>query len=389
MEIKVKDIGLSEEKSKAEIEQELLEKHEEKFEGTESKPEKVENVETSNDPAPVVAEQEEKPQEQVSEGEATENKTQSSELSDEDVLSYIKNRYDKEITSVDDLLAEKELAPELPEDVSMYLKYKQETGRGIEDFYKTQRDFDSMDDDSLLAEYIANQEEGLDAIDIQDIIEDKFDFDEELDDPKDIKRKKLAKKRELAKARKFLNEQKDKYKVPLESSRDGLSADQQENLNAYKKYIDESKTIKEAADKRYDYFLTKTKEVFTNDFKGFDFKLGENSFTYKPGTSDELYNTQSDINNFINKYTDENGLMKDASGYHRALAVAMNPEKFAQYFYEQGVSATVDNVAKKSKNINMDVRQAPQVTMKDGRKIRSVGSQSSGRGLKIRSIKKS
>ena len=81
--------------------------------------------------------------------------------------------------------------------------------------------------------------------------------------------------------------------------------------------------------------------------------------------------------------------MKDASGYHRALAVAMNPEKFAQYFYEQGVSATVDNVAKKSKNINMDVRQAPQVTMKDGRKIRSVGSQSSGRGLKIRSIKKS
>ena len=383
MEIKVKDIGLQEEKSKAEIEQELLEKHEEKFDVQDSSTEKVE-VETKEESKEEVKDKVEEP---VKEEE--EKETPSSELSDEDVLTYIKNRYDKEINSVDDLLAEKETAPELPEDVSMYLKYKQETGRGISDFYNTQRDFDTMDDDSLLAEFIAQNEEGLDAIDIQDIMEDKFGFDEELDDPKDIKRKKLSKKRELAKARKFLTEHKDKYKVPLESSRDGLSADQQENLNAYKKYIDESKTIQEAADKRYDYFLNKTKEVFTNEFKGFDFTLGENKFTYKPGTSDELINTQSDINNFIKKYTDEKGLMKDASGYHKALAVAMNPEKFAQYFYDQGVSSAVDNVAKKSKNINMDVRQSPQVTIKDGRKIRSIGSQSSGRGLRIKSIKKS
>jgi len=378
MEIKVKDIGLSEEKSKAEIEQELLEKHEEKFEESAEPAQKAEKVEVV----------EEKKEEVVAE-EPVEEKTPSSELSDEDVLTYIKNRYDKEITSVDDLLAEKESAPELPEDVSMYLKYKQETGRGITDFYKTQRDFDTMDDDSLIAEFIAHNEEGLDAIDIQDIMDDKFGFDEELDDPKDIKRKKLSKKRELAKARKFLNEQKDKYKVPLESSGDGLSADQQENLNAYKKYIDESNTIKEAAEKRYDYFLNKTKEVFANDFKGFDFTLGENKYTYKPGTSEELSNTQSDINNFVKKYTDENGLMKDAAGYHKALSVAMNPEKFAQYFFDQGVSSAVDNVTKKSKNINMEMRQSPQVTIKDGRKIRSIGNQSSGRGLKIRSIKKS
>ena len=378
MEIKVKDIGLSEEKSKAEIEQELLEKHEEKFEDSQAEPEKVEATEVK----------EEKKEEPVAE-EVNEEKAPSSELSDEDVLTYIKNRYDKEITSVDDLLAEKESAPELPEDVSMYLKYKQETGRGIEDFYKTQRDFDTMDDDSLIAEYIAYNEEGLDAIDIQDIMDDKFGFDEELDEPKDIKRKKLSKKRELAKARKFLNEQKDKYKVPLESSGDGLSADQQENLDAYKKYIDESNTIKEAAEKRYDYFLTKTKEVFNSDFKGFDFTLGENKYTYKPGTFEELSNTQSDINNFVKKYTDENGLMKDAAGYHKALAVAMNPEKFAQYFFDQGVSSAVDNVTKKSKNINMEMRQSPQVTIKDGRKIRRIGNQSSGRGLKIRSIKKS
>jgi len=376
MEIKVKDLGLVEEKSRAEVEEQLLKKHEEKFEDTPQQQEVAEKVNT-NEPV------------QEENSEPVENKTPSSELNDENVLSYIKDRYNKDINSVDELFAEKEANEPLPEDVSAYLKYKKETGRGIEDFYRLQKDYTDMDENSVLANYYASTEEGLDEIDIQDIIEDKFDFDEEIDDPKDIKKIKLAKKRELAKAKKFLNEQKDKYKVPLESSRDGLSADQQEDLNAYKSYIDESKTTQEQTKKKYDYFLNKTNEVFSNEFKGFEFNIGENNFTYKPGTSDELKNVQKDIGNFINKYTDDEGLMANAKGYHKALSVAMNPDKFAQYFYEQGVSNAVDNVSRKSKNINMDMRQAPQTVSKDGMKIRPVGNTDSGRGLRIRSIKKS
>ena len=376
MEIKVKDLGLVEEKSRAEVEEQLLKKHEEKFEDTPQQEQVAEKVNTNK---PV----------QLEKTEPVEDKTPSLELNDDNVLSYIKDRYNKDINSVDELFAEKEANEPLPEDVSAYLKYKKETGRNIQDFYNLQKDYDSMDDNSVLANYYSNTEEGLDAIDIQDIIEDKFDFDEEIDDPKDIKKIKLAKKRELAKAKKFLNEQKDKYKVPLESSGDGLSADQKENLNAYKSYLDESKTVKEQNKKRYDYFLNKTNEVFNNDFKGFDFKVGENNFTYKPGTADDVKNVQKDIGNFINKYTDEKGLMSDAKGYHKALSVAMNPDKFAQYFYEQGVSNAVDNVTRKSKNINMDMRQAPQTVSKDGMKIRPVGNTDSGRGLRIRSIKKS
>jgi len=376
MEIKVKDLGLVEEKSRAEVEEQLLKKHEEKFEETPQQEQVVEKVNT-NEPV------------QENKTEPVEDKTPSLELNDDNVLSYIKDRYNKDINSVDELFAEKEANEPLPDDVSAYLKYKKETGRNIQDFYNLQKDYDSMDDNSVLANYYSNTEEGLDAIDIQDIIEDKFDFDEDIDEPKDIKKIKLAKKRELAKAKKFLNEQKDKYKVPLESSGDGLSADQKENLNAYKSYLDESKTVKEQNKKRYDYFLNKTNEVFNNDFKGFDFKVGENNFTYKPGTADEVKNVQKDISNFINKYTDEKGLMSDAKGYHKALSVAMNPDKFAQYFYEQGVSNAVDNVTRKSKNINMDMRQAPQTVSKDGMKIRPVGNTDSGRGLRIRSIKKS
>ena len=376
MEIKVKDRGLVEEKSRAEVEEQLLKKHEEKFEDTPQQEGVAEKVNT-NEPV------------QEENLELVENKTPSSELNDENVLSYIKDRYNKDINSVDELFAEKEANEPLPEDVSAYLKYKKETGSGIEDFYRLQKDYTDMDENSVLANYYASTEEGLDEIDIQDIIEDKFDFDEEVDDPKDIKKIKLAKKRELAKAKKFLNEQKDKYKVPLESSGDGLSADQQENLNAYKSYIDESKSIKEQNEKKYNYFLNKTNEVFNNDFKGFDFKVGENNLTFKPGTADELKNVQKDISTFINKYTDDKGLITDVKGYHKALSAAMNPDKFAQFFYDQGVSNAVDNVSRKSKNINMDVRQAPQSVSKDGMKIRPVGNTDSGRGLRIRSIKKS
>ena len=373
MDIKVRAVEGTESKSKAEIEEQLLKKHEEELnEGNSEKTVVTEEVEIS----PV---NEDNSTEEVVE----EEKTPSSELNDENVLSYLKERYNKEINSVDDLFAEKEANEPLPEDVSAYLKYKQETGRGINDFYNLQRDYDAMDDDAVLAD-------GLDAIDIQDIMDDKFGYDEELDDPKDIKKKKLAKKRELAKAKKFFNEQKDKYKIPLESSGGGLSEEQEKQLNAYRSYIEESKSVEEANKKVYDYFHEKTKEVFSDGFKGFEFSVGDKNITFKPGTKEELYNVQKDFSNFRNKFIDDKGLIKDAKAYHKAMSVALNPDRFAKHFFDLGVSQTVENVSKKSKNINMDVRKAPRLVTKDGLKIRSVQSdnQSSGRGLKIRSIKK-
>jgi hypothetical protein len=381
MEFKVKEVGGGQQKSKAEIEENLLKEHEEKLEVQEYP--NVEKVETSNDAKDV----EVQPQENVS-AEKTET-PESPGISDENVLSYIKERYNKDINSVEELFDTRESNPELPEDVKKYFEYKKETGRGIEDFYKLQKNYDDMDDDSVLADYYGVQEEGLDAIDIMDLMDEKFGFDVDEDDEKDIKKRKLAKKRELAKARKYFNEQKDKYKIPLESSGGGLSEDQESQLNAYQDYIKESETVAEQNKKRYDYFVDQTKKVFTNDFKGFDFSVGDQQINYKPGTADELMNKQLDVNNFVNKFVGQSGLLEDAKGYHRALSVAMNPEKFAQFFYEQGVAAAVDNVTRKSKNINMDVRRSPQLSTKDGLKIRSVGDSSSGRGLKIRSIKKS
>ena len=352
------------EKSKVEIEEQLLKEHEEKFD-QESNDDPIDKVEVPEEQTPV------------------------SELNDADVLSYIKNRYDKDIESVDQLFETKESNEELPEDVSAYFKYKKETGRSIQDFVKLQQNYDEMDSDKLLSQYYSQTEEGLDSEDIKDLMEDKFGYDEDLDEPNAIKKIERAKKRELVKAKKFLNEQKDKYNIPLESSGTGLSGGELENFNSYKSYVEESTTAKEAQKKRYDYFLDKTDEVFNDEFKGFEFSVGEKSFTFKPGDKDELKSKQSDVNNFVNKFMDkDSGLMNDAKGYHKAMSVAMNLDKFAEFFFNQGMTDAINNVSKKSKNINMDVRSTPQNFSKDGLKIRAVGDLSSGKGLKIRSAKK-
>ena len=193
----VKDVSGAE-KSKVEVEEKLLKEHEEKFQDTESNS-NVERVDTSSTSAEPVPEQ----KEVQSEGEAQEE-TPAPELNDAEVLSYIKKRYDKDIESVDQLFDAKETNEDLPEDVAAYFKYKKETGRGINDFVELQKDYEEMDGDKVLTAYYKTTEEGLDSEDIQDIIEDKFSYDEDLDEPKDIKKKQLAKKRELVKAKKFL-----------------------------------------------------------------------------------------------------------------------------------------------------------------------------------------
>ncbi len=355
MEIKVRAVDSAEEKSVQEVEQELLDNHEQ---------------EQQEEVAEVAAEQE-----------------PVKELGEEDVLSFIRERYNKEINSVDDLFAQREQNDELPEDVSAFLKYKKETGRGFDDFMKIQKDYDEMNPEQLLREYYSATEEDLDSDDINYLIEDKFGYDQDLDDEAEIKQKNIAKKRELAKAKKHFNSQKEQYKVPVESKANPVPQEDVEDYNAYKEYVSQSKTIEEENRKRSEYFQLKTDEVFNNDFKGFEFSVNDKKILFNPGDTKEVKASQSNVNNFISKFLDDKGLVKDPAGYHKALSAAMNPEKLAAFFYEKGKADAVGDVARKSKNINMDVRSAPQQSVtSDGMKIRSI-DQDSGRGLKIRSKK--
>ena len=385
MDIKVREVE-AEEKSSQEIEQELLNKHEEKQQSeTEQESMEVKAVE----PEAEVEVQEDNTQEEAPVEEVVEEQPPQleapTELNEDEVLSYIGKRYGKEINSIDELVSARKESEPLPEDVAAYLKYKKETGRGFEDYAKLQKDFSDLSPDALLREYYTITEEGLDSEDIDDMM-DEFTIDEEVHEPSDIKKIKLAKKKEIAKAKKFLRQQQEQYKQPLESRESSASANNDE-LIEYRQYLESAKTQEEQANQKRNWFVKKSDQVFNTEFKGFKFNVGDNDVVYTPGSASELKKAQETPLNFVNKFLDSNGFLNDAEGYHRSLAIAMNPEKFAQFFYEQGKSQATDDVIRKTKNINMSERTAPEVSAKSGLQVKAV-SQPSSKGLRIKSIKK-
>ena len=376
MEFKVKEVGVVEEKSVQEVEQELLQKHEEKLNA--DREDELNNGSKSPDQELDTQIEDTTPPDNLSD---SKNVIESAELTQESVLSFIKNKYGKDITSLDELMAEEE-SEKMPEDVAAYYKYKKETGRSIDDFAKLQTNYDDVNPDKLLREYLIATEIGLDSDDIDSLMED-YDYDEDLDDESLIKKRKIAKKKTIAKAKNYFNEQKEKYRVPLESGGSSISESDAKELEAYKQYIESSKTYEEEVKRKRDWFTKKTDDVFGSEFKGFEFTLDDKKVTFAPGDATELKKIQSDPQNFITKFLNEDGLMEDAGGYHKALSIAMNPDKFAKFFYEQGKAEATDDVMKKTKNINMSDRRTPEITSKGGVQIKSLDNDS-GRGLKIR-----
>jgi len=389
MDIKVREVS-TEEKSSQQIEQELLDKHEQSQQAAEEQPaeESAEQISVQAEGEEVVEESpKDEGEDKVQEEEEIMPETPPEsppQMEEKDVLSYIGERYGKEINSIDELISTREEAEKLPEDVATYLKYKKETGRGINDYAKLQKDYSDLSPDALLKEYYTITEEGLDPEDIDSMMED-FTFDEEIHEPAEIKKIKLAKKKEIAKAKKFLKQQQEQYRQPLESRESSATANQE--LIEYRQYFENAKSQETEANTKREWFQKKTNEVFGSEFKGFKFNVDQAEIVYSPGSTSELKKAQETPLNFINKFMDSKGFMSDAEGYHRSLAIAMNPDKFAKFFYEQGKSQATDDVIRKTKNVNMTERNAPEVSVKSGFQVKSV-SQPSSKGLRIKSIKK-
>jgi hypothetical protein len=215
-----------------------------------------------------------------------------------------------------------------------------------------------------------------------------YKYDEEFDDESSIKKIKLETKKAVAQAKKFFNSQKEKYQVPLESSTAFVPNEEKEIYESYKQYTKQAKSIDEENERKRNWFNKKTDEVFNEEFKGFEFNINNKKINFNPGDANELKKNQSTPANFINKYLDDQGLIKDASGYHKSLAMAMNPDKFARFFYEQGQADATEGTMKSIKNINMSENRSPEITRSmDGMQVKAVNPDS-GRSLKIRSMKK-
>jgi hypothetical protein len=299
------------------------------------------------------------------------------ELDDSTVLSHIKNKYGRDITSMDELLKERIVQEELPEDISTFYKYKKETGRGMDDFVKLNRDIDSIPKDTLLSEYKKAMNPELDSEDIAYELK-QYKFDEDIDNEDDIIKAKLAEKKELAKAKEYFNSLKDQYKVPLES-REPLDSVKDEEYESWKVSKVANESLNEKAMQQSEYFAEKTNQLFSDKFEGFGFNLDEsNKAVYKPADTNELKVEQSNLQNFINKFLNEEGYLKDAEQFHKAIAVASDPDKFAKFFYEKGKADLATGMDKEAKNIDM-VRSGSPSTPNEGSKVRAVNPDSGDR----------
>ncbi len=247
----------------------------------------------------------------------------------------------------------KEDPKNLPENVDKLVKFLEDTGGTIEDYVNLNRDVSKIDNISLLREYYSKTKPHLDGEDIDFLFNKNFSYDGEADDPQDIKAKKLAFKEELFNAQNYFNSSKEKYYADLKLRRqDTLTPEQNEAIEFYDNY----KQQQQGAEEKANNFRKETDKVFNDNFKGFDFKVGENKYRYKVENPQKVKEFQSSINNWIGTHLDNKGVIKDTAYYHKSLFAAQNADKLASHFYEQGRADAIRESAKNAKNIKMDPR---------------------------------
>ena len=271
---------------------------------------------------------------------------------------------------------------ELPENIQKLVEFMEETGGSVEDYVSLNRDISKLDDVDIIRDHYREKFPHLDDEDISFKMDEAFLYDEELDDERAIRSKKLAFKEELYNAKKSLEGRKDKYYADIKLNQKNVPQEYQEAV----KVADNYKQAEEANKQLQAQFAEQTNKVFNDDFKGFDFKVGDNTYRYKVNEPAKVKEYQSDLNNFVGEFLGEDGTISDAAGYHKAMYAAKNIDKIANHFYEQGRAEALKTQAKEAKNISMDPRadMSASVTTKSGTKVRVVNNDNFGSKLKFK-----
>jgi len=276
----------------------------------------------------------------------------------------------------------KQTGEPLPENIQKVVDFMNETGGDLEDYVKLNQDYSKYDDMTMLREYYRQTKPHLNADEVDFLIEDGFTFDEEVDDPKDIKRKKLAFKEQVASARSHMDKLKSTYYEEIKSGVK-LTPEQQKAVDFFNRYNKETEESQKIAEQQKSVFVNKTNQLFNNDFKGFEYKVGDKRYRFNVNDVDTVKNTQSDINNFVSKFLDKNNTMSDATGYHKSLFTAMNADAIANHFYQQGKADAVKETMAKAKNVDMSPRETGTVET-SGMKYKVLGDDSNSFKFKLK-----
>ena len=275
----------------------------------------------------------------------------------------------------------------LPENVQKLIDFMDDTGGDINDYVRLNRDVESLDDQDALLEYYKTTKPHLDAEEINFLMEDNFSYDEELDDAKEIRKKKIALKEQVAEAKAYLDGQKSKYYEDIKAG-SKLTEEQQKAIDFFNRYNKESEQTRKVADRQKSIFDQKTKQVFNDKFKGFEYNVGDKKYRVNVNNAGQVMDTQSDINNLFKKFLNQDDTLGDARGYHKSLFTAMNADAIAQHFYEQGKADAIKDSVAKAKNINTDARGSHGTIEAGGVKVRVLGDDAESFKFKIKSNKK-
>jgi len=275
----------------------------------------------------------------------------------------------------------------LPEKVEKLIKFMDETGGDLSDYVNLNRDVSKMDDSDILDEYYRTTKPHLSAEERNFMLEESFGVDEEVDDEKAVRRKKIALKEQVAEAKAHLDRQKSKYYEDIKAG-SKLTGEQQKAIDFFNRYNKETQKQNKVTEANKKKFRQRTENVFNKDFKGFDYQVGDKKFRFNVKDINKVKETQSDLNNFVNKFVGENkDTIEDAKGYHKSLFTAMNADAIASHFYEQGkADATKARIAK-DKNINLDPRKTHGETEVGGVKYRVLGETANDFKFKIKKKK--
>lgn len=313
--------------------------------------------------------------------ETEEEKVVLQEITEEEVVEQAEDLQEQ----VEEAVQESQDTTEpLPENIQKVVDFMNETGGSLQDYVKLNTDYSELNDAQLIKHYYETTKPHLDAEDIALLMED-FSYDEELDEPKDIRKAKIAFKEEAAKAKKHLESLKSQYYEEIKSG-SKLNPEQQKAVEFFNRYKKENEEAQKVAENQKSIFNSKTNKLFSTNFKGFDFNVGDKKYRFNVNNVDEVRTTQSDINNFIKKFLNENNEMSDAAGYHRSLFTAMNADAVINHFYEQGKADAMKESVQKAKNIDMDPRGTHEnVKTSNGWTVRAVPGDSATSRLKIKS----
>ena len=295
------------------------------------------------------------------------------EITEEEVQEKTEELAEEVVEAVE---KSQETGQAIPENLQKVVDFMEETGGSLEDYVRLNQDYSSYDDMTVLKEYYKQTKKHLTDEEITFLINDSFSYDEEVDEEREVRKKKIALKEQVANAKSHLDGQKSKYYEEVKAG-SKLTSEQQKAINFFNRYNKESEENKKIADKQTNTFKLKTQQVFNDKFKGFEYNVGDKKYRFNVKNAGEVKETQSDINNFVKKFLNENNEMSDAKGYHKSLYTAMNPDAIAKHFYEQGKADAMKESVAKAKNVSMDPRQAFSGDNTSGPKVRVLNDNTS------------